>query len=110
MFICNSFVPPPPPFLQSSLSMQLQYKLPALLRQKAVKLIVVDSLAALFRVEFTGSQASQRAYLLRSFGAQLRRLSDTFSLPVVCVNQVNTQPHTKTNVYIFVEAVLQTDV
>jgi len=67
---------------------QLQYKLPSLLSQRHVRLVVIDSMAALFRVEFSGSQASQRAQLLRSFGAQLRRLSDSFSTAVVCVNQV----------------------
>ena len=72
--------------------MQLQYKLPALLGQKKVKLLVVDSLAALFRVEFTSSQGVQRAQLLRSFGAQLRRLSDSFSVAIVCVNQVFLSP------------------
>ena len=75
--------------LQSSLSIQLQYKLPSLLTQQRVKLVVVDSMAALFRVEFSGEQASQRAQLLRSFGAQLRKLSDSFSTAVVCVNQVD---------------------
>ena len=76
--------------LQSSLSIQLQYKLPSLLTQQRVKLVVVDSMAALFRVEFSGAQASQRAQLLRSFGAQLRKLSDSFSTAVVCVNQVDS--------------------
>ena len=74
---------------QSSLSVQLQYKLPSLLRQQDVKLIVVDSLAALFRVEFTAAQAAQRAHLLRAFGAQFRRLSDDYNAAVICVNQVS---------------------
>ena len=74
---------------QSSLSVQLQYKLPSLLSQQAVKLIVVDSMAALFRVEFTASQTAQRAHLLRAFGAQLRRLSNEYNAAVVCVNQVS---------------------
>ena len=73
---------------QSSLSIQLQYKLPSLLKQQKVKLIVLDSLAALFRVEFSGEQAVQRAQLLRAFGAQLKRISDEFSAPVICINQV----------------------
>ena len=68
--------------------MQLQYKLPALLRQQRVRLVVIDSLAALFRTEFTVGQTAQRAQLLRSFGAQLRNISDGFSVAVICVNQV----------------------
>ena len=76
---------------QSSLSVQLQYKLPSLLTQQAVRLVVVDSLAALFRVEFTAGQAAARAHLLRAFGAQLRRLSDEHSAAIVCVNQVSLE-------------------
>ena len=69
--------------------MQLQYKLPSLLSQhSSVRLVVVDSIAALFRAEFTSGQAAERAYLLRAFGAQLRRISDQFCAAVVCVNQV----------------------
>ena len=79
--------------LQSSLSIQLQYKLPALLTKQTVKLVVVDSLAALFRVEFTADQAAQRAHLLRAFGAQLRRLSVEHNAAIVCVNQVSVLMH-----------------
>ena len=75
--------------LQSSLSVQLEYKLPSLLSQQSVKLIIIDSLAALFRIEFTAGQAAQRAQLLRAFGAQLRRLSNEYGAAVVCVNQVS---------------------
>ena len=74
---------------QSSLSVQLEYKLPSLLSQHAVKLIIIDSMAALFRVEFTAGQAAQRAQLLRAFGARLRRLSDEYGAAVICVNQVS---------------------
>ena len=68
----------------------MQYKLPSLLTQHKIKLVVIDSIAALFRVEFTESQAVQRAQLLRAFGAQLRKISKDFSVAVVCVNQVRT--------------------
>ena len=83
--------------LQSSLSVQLEYKLPSLLSQQSVKLIIIDSLAALFRVEFTAGQAAQRAQLLRAFGAQLRRLSDEYGAAVICVNQVS--PHVYSILY-----------
>ncbi|XP_064403342.1 DNA repair protein XRCC3-like [Halichondria panicea] len=72
----------------SSLSVQLQYKLPSLLTQHNIKLVVVDSMAALFRVEFSEAQSPQRAQLLRAFGAQLKKLSNEFSAALVCVNQV----------------------
>ena len=66
----------------------MQYKLPSLLTQHSVKLVVVDSIAALFRVEFSKGEAVQRAQLLRAFGSQLRKLSNDFGAAVVCVNQV----------------------
>ena len=53
-----------------------------------MKLVVVDSIAALFRAEFGPHQLARRSELLRAFGAQLLRLSDLYSVAVVCVNQV----------------------
>ncbi len=53
-----------------------------------MKLVVIDSIAALFRVEFGAGQAIQRAQLLREFGHQLKMLSEKHSAAVVCVNQV----------------------
>lgn len=69
--------------------MQLQHKLPSLLSQHPVKLVVIDSVAALFRVEYGIHQAIQKAQLLREFGHQLKRLSEKHSTAVVCVNQVS---------------------
>ena len=54
-----------------------------------MKLVVIDSLAALFRVEYGIDQLVQRAQLLREFGHQLRTMSEKHSAAVVCVNQVN---------------------
>lgn len=76
--------------LKSSLSVQLQFKLRSLLVKRNVKLVVIDSIAALFRAEFSEAEAVQRAQLLRSFGAELRRLSTDFGAAIVCVNQVIT--------------------
>ena len=76
------------PTIQSALSIQLEYKLPSLLEQGRVKLVVLDSIAALFRAEFGIGQTSHRAELLRAFGAQLWRLSEVYGAAVVCVNQV----------------------
>lgn len=50
--------------------------------------MVIDSIAALFRVEYSLGETSKRAKVLRSFGAQLHKLSNLYSIPVVCVNQV----------------------
>ena len=73
---------------QSSLSVQLEYKLPSLLATGRVRLVVVDSIAALFRAEFGVGQAVQRAQLLQACGARLHHLSESYGAAVVCVNQV----------------------
>lgn len=74
--------------LQSALSVLLEYKLPSLLMQQNIKLIVVDSIAALFRAEYVPSQHSARAKLLKNIGSRLNYLSCKHSAAVVCVNQV----------------------
>lgn len=51
--------------------------------------MVIDSIAALFRVEFGINQAAQRAKLLQACGAQLQCLSESYDVAVVCVNQVH---------------------
>lgn len=103
----------PPPPTQSSLSALLEFKLPSLLKQHtSVRLVVIDSLAALFRVEFSGSQARQRAQLLRAFGSQLQQMSSRHSLAIVCCNQVSL---TLSNIsvvwswYVFLGTALRTE-
>lgn len=64
------------------------HRLPVLLNSGAIKLVIIDSIAALFRVEYSLGETSKRAKILRSFGAQLYKLSNLYSIPVVCVNQV----------------------
>ena len=59
-----------------------------LLNRGAIKLVIIDSIAALFRVEYSFGETSKRAKVLRSFGAQLHKLSHQHGIPVVCVNQV----------------------
>ncbi|KAL5463405.1 hypothetical protein EMCRGX_G032298 [Ephydatia muelleri] len=75
----------------STLSVLLKFKLPVLLAEKCIRLVVIDSLAALFRVEFTHEQISQRAQLLQAFGAQLHGFADQYGVAVVCVNQVTSE-------------------
>ena len=56
-----------------------------------MRLLVVDSLAALFRVELgEASQAIQRACLLREFGHRLKTMSEEHGAVVMCINQVCT--------------------
>ncbi|XP_077122784.1 DNA repair protein XRCC3 isoform X2 [Ranitomeya variabilis] len=63
-------------------------KLPILLRRGQVRLIVIDSIAALFRCEFTAKDAALKAKHLQSLGAKLHHLSSSFTAPVFCINQV----------------------
>ncbi|NWZ29333.1 XRCC3 protein, partial [Asarcornis scutulata] len=59
-----------------------------LLKRGMVRLVVIDSIAALFRCEFGASDSVLKAQYLQMFGAQLHSLSTRFSTPVVCINQV----------------------
>ena len=63
-------------------------RLPVLLKKMHVKLVVVDSIAALFRVEYSFQEMAQRSKVMNTIGAQLRELSYQNNIPVVCVNQV----------------------
>jgi DNA-repair protein XRCC3 len=72
----------------SSLTAQLEYRLPSLLATGRVKLMVIDSIAALFRSEYGVQQVVQRAQVLQACGSRLQHLSETYGVAVVCVNQV----------------------
>lgn len=74
--------------MQDDLRNIITHRLPVLLNRGAIKLVIIDSIAALFRVEYSLGETSKRAKVLRSFGAQLHKLSNLYSIPVVCVNQV----------------------
>nr|XP_028606577.1 DNA repair protein XRCC3 isoform X1 [Podarcis muralis] len=53
-----------------------------------VRLVVIDSIAALFRCEFAAKDSILKAKYLQIFGAKLHKLSSKFRVPVVCINQV----------------------
>ncbi|KFO74841.1 DNA repair protein XRCC3 [Cuculus canorus] len=61
-----------------------------LLARGMVRLVVIDSIAALFRCEFGVSDSVTKAQYLQTFGAQLHSLSTRFRTPIMCVNQVFT--------------------
>ncbi|NWT91463.1 XRCC3 protein, partial [Urocynchramus pylzowi] len=63
-------------------------RLSLLLARGMVRLVVIDSMAALFRCEFGPAEAALRARYLQTFGAQLHSLSTRFSTPIMCINQV----------------------
>jgi len=58
--------------------------------QHDIKLIIIDSVAALFRADYIPSHQASRAKLLRTIGAKLVNLSWKYSAAVVCVNQVSS--------------------
>ena len=55
-----------------------------------IGLLVVDSIAAVFRGEFHLSEMADRSDTLFSFGRKLKALSDRFHIAVVCINQVGS--------------------
>jgi DNA-repair protein XRCC3 len=66
----------------------LDNKLPVLMKRTKVKLLVIDSITALFRVEYSMDEMYERAQVLNRIGARLVQLSHKNNMPVVCVNQV----------------------
>ncbi|CAH1792516.1 unnamed protein product [Owenia fusiformis] len=66
----------------------LKTRVPALLNRFNIKLIVIDSVAALFRYEYSLNQTFERSKKLSLFGAYLHNLSCKHNIPVVCINQV----------------------
>ncbi|XP_076306083.1 DNA repair protein XRCC3-like [Tachypleus tridentatus] len=63
--------------------------LPNLLKLKKVKLVIIDSVAALFRCEYDLNQTVQRAYDLQTLGYLLHKIALDFGALVICVNQVS---------------------
>lgn len=52
-------------------------------------MVVIDSIAALFRAEYGIDQTIQRAVILQTCAAQLKYLSWNYNVAIVCVNQVH---------------------
>uniref|UniRef100_H2MVD7 DNA repair protein n=1 Tax=Oryzias latipes TaxID=8090 RepID=H2MVD7_ORYLA len=72
-----------------SLQVCLSRRAPVLLAAGLVRLIVVDSVAALFRSEFQAEDWMERNKQLLTFSSMLHQLSQEFTTPVLCINQVN---------------------
>lgn len=64
-------------------------KASVLLAQGRIKLVIIDSIAGLFRGEFALKDMTKRAKQMSSFAAQLHRLSHQYNIPIVCVNQIS---------------------
>uniref|UniRef100_A0A3B3CTD2 DNA repair protein n=1 Tax=Oryzias melastigma TaxID=30732 RepID=A0A3B3CTD2_ORYME len=70
-----------------SLQVCLSRRAPVLLAAGLVRLIVVDSVAALFRSEFQTEDWLERNKQLLTFSTMLHQLSQEFTTPVLCINQ-----------------------
>ncbi|KAL3147194.1 DNA repair protein RAD51 [Trebouxia sp. C0010 RCD-2024] len=62
-----------------------------------IKLVLVDSIAALARSEFSRDKVVDRQQMLGQQAAILKSLAETFRIPVVVVNQVTAQVHAPAN-------------
>uniref|UniRef100_A0A1A7Y733 X-ray repair complementing defective repair in Chinese hamster cells 3 n=1 Tax=Iconisemion striatum TaxID=60296 RepID=A0A1A7Y733_9TELE len=71
-----------------SLKVCLSRRAPLLLARGLVRLVVVDSVAALFRCEFQADDWLERNKQLLIFSSMLHHLSQEFDTPVLCINQV----------------------
>ncbi|CAG8471322.1 16674_t:CDS:2 [Funneliformis caledonium] len=70
----------------------LHLQLPILLSRNKIRLVIIDSIAANFRVAYNSSDVSilrQRSKELCKLGTKFKEISDQFRLPVICVNQVS---------------------
>lgn len=59
-------------------------------KEKPIKLIVIDSIAALVRSEFQNTESPQRAQILHKIATKLKDIAETHNLVIVIVNQVSS--------------------
>lgn len=71
--------------LQDTLLFCVKVQLSILVRKHSIGLVVVDSVASVFRSE---TDMINRANDLREFGLSLLELANEHSFSIVCVNQV----------------------
>ncbi|XP_063078625.1 DNA repair protein XRCC3 [Engraulis encrasicolus] len=72
----------------SALQTCINQRVPVLLSRGLVRLVVVDSVAGLFRNEFQADETIERTRHLLAFSSTLHRLSHAHQAPVLCINQV----------------------
>lgn len=67
----------------------IQSKVLPLIRTKNIKLLVIDSIAALFRCEMGSlDQSQEKSWILHQQAAILKQLSDENKIPILIINQV----------------------
>ncbi|NXF33867.1 XRCC3 protein, partial [Nyctibius bracteatus] len=76
-----------------------------LLTRGMVRLVVIDSIAALFRCEFGVSDSVMKARYLQTFGAQLHSLSTRFRTPIIS-EDISYSAHTCRNPLCFLYSVV----
>lgn len=77
-------------FLQNGLKDSLFNRVPKLLSTGKIGLLIVDSVAAVFRSEYSPQEGLRRTKDLRTIGCHLSSLSRKHNICVLCVNQVST--------------------
>ncbi len=75
---------------QNGLKDCLIQRIPKLLNSGTVGLLIIDSIAAVFRSEYSFSDGNQRTKDLRTIGLQLHSFSRKYNLCILCVNQVRS--------------------
>eukprot|EP00007_Cunea_sp_BSH-02190019_P008920 CAMPEP_0174236542 /NCGR_PEP_ID=MMETSP0417-20130205/5648_1 /TAXON_ID=242541 /ORGANISM="Mayorella sp, Strain BSH-02190019" /LENGTH=496 /DNA_ID=CAMNT_0015315207 /DNA_START=70 /DNA_END=1557 /DNA_ORIENTATION=+ len=65
----------------------LNHRLPVLMRRNTVKLVVIDSIAALFRTDFENKEMFHRSELLWDVARQLKYLASEHHAAIVVINQ-----------------------
>ena len=66
---------------------------PALIAEDQFRLVIIDSLTALFRTDYTGrGELAERQQKLNRFMASLTKLADEFNLAIFVTNQVTADP------------------
>ena len=74
----------------ASLTALLKHKLPLLLQQRTVKVLIIDSIAALFRSEYDSTEITQRSHDLKTVISLLQNLIYTYKVTIICTNQVTS--------------------
>lgn len=64
-------------------------RLPKLLSKQKVGLIVIDSVAGIFRSSYENNEIRNRAEDMRVVGGHLHKIASQFGVCVICVNQVS---------------------
>ncbi|XP_051162778.1 DNA repair protein XRCC3-like [Leptopilina boulardi] len=64
-------------------------KVPFLMQRRKIGLLIIDSIAAPYRVEYDDKLLKTRAKSLRKIGEQLHSISREYNIPIICINQVS---------------------